>query len=351
MSLALVALFAAACDDDRRTDGDGDSDTDVDVDVDGDTDVDADGDGDSDLDGDGDIDGDADTDTDGDDDGDSVVPIGCDGLEEGLNEGFVVGTLARSFYLDLPEGVDGGGPWPVLFNWHGLGDSATNMRGLVAPLVDNDEMPFIAVTPEDSEFTVMGYSVDWEVFRVDAETNREVQLFDEVLACLDERWGVDPDRVYTTGFSLGAILSDMLGVTRGDRIAAVATYSGGYFSNPDNLATLGALRGMVSWPDPSHGNPYAQLIIHGGETDGFNAVVAQLQFDVYAVNDAGYLNGMGHDAVICDHGMGHTAPVPGMMPAQLLEFFADHPRGTVDSPYAAGLPVDFGDFCAFQGAP
>ena len=30
--------------------------------------------------------------------------------------------------------------------------------------------------------------------------NREARLFDAVLGCLDRRWGVDRDRVYTVGF-------------------------------------------------------------------------------------------------------------------------------------------------------
>ena len=336
LALALTwgGLFIGCDDTDRDIEGDGDADMDSDVDGDGDADTDVD----------------SDADTDGDADGDVEVPVGCEGLASGLNSGFIVDGLERSFYIDLPSGAAGGGPWPVVFNWHGLGDTAANMRGLVSPLVDNREMPFIAITPEDSEFPMMGFSVDWEVFAVDPTTNRELRLFDELMVCVDAIWGVDEDRVYSTGFSLGSIVSDALGAARGDQIAAIATYSGGYLSNPTNVATLGMLAGNVDWPEPTHGNSYAQLILHGGVTDVFNAYVTQIRFNTFATNDAAYLNGMGHDIVICDHGRGHTAPVPGMLPAQIIEFFVDHPRGTTSSPYAEGLPADYADYCSFQGA-
>lgn len=260
----------------------------------------------------------------------------------------MVDGVAREFILNLPDGVESGGPWPVVFNWHGLGDTATNMNGLISSIYNDAAFPFIGVTPEDSNFTVLGNSVDWDVFQVNATTNREARLFDEILACLEKRYTVDANHVHSMGFSLGSILTDMLGTIRGDRLASIATYSGGYFSDADNVATLGMLSSMVNWPAPTHTNAYGQVILFGGPTDTVSFGGIPVKFDVFAANDTKYLNGLGHDLIVCNHAQGHSAPAPGFTGKQIVEFFKAHPKGTVASPYATGLPADYPAYCAFN---
>ena len=172
--------------------------------------------------------GPADDDVADDDTGDDdtvPVPTHCEPLAEGMNEGFDVDGEERSFILNMPSDVEEGGPYPVVFNFHGLGDTATNMSSLLSGHVDGD-WPFIAVTVEDTDYLMFNFPLDWAVFEVD-ENNKEARLFDEVLACIDARWGVDEDHVHATGFSIGSICVDMLCTLRGEQIASVATYSGG----------------------------------------------------------------------------------------------------------------------------
>ena len=281
-----------------------------------------------------------------------VVTGPCATLVEGRNSGFPAGGFERDFILTLPTGVDDSDSWPVVFNWHGLGDSAQNMSGLVAGLVNRPEFRFIAVTPEDTNFVLEipfagGQNMDWEIFQVN-DSNRELALYDAVLACIDERWGVDRDQVHSMGFSLGGIVTDMLGTMRGDELASIATYSGGYWSNPDNVDVM--LNQVVSWPEYQVTNKYAQLFLHGGTSDLYDVSVTQLHFDQYAVADAQMLNDQGHDAVVCNHNGGHRAPAPGMSGDRVIDFFAAHPRGLATSPYASsGLPEDFADYCNFSG--
>ena len=212
-------------------------------------------------------------------------------------------------------------------------------------------MPFIAVTPEDTDYEidvpVLGkFPMDWDVFMV-TEDSLEVKLFDAVLDCLDQRWGVDDAHIHSMGFSLGGITTDMLANMRGEELASVATYSGGYWSTPGNVDPL--LEAFIQWPPYTVQNEYAQLFLHGGPADSFPLGITSLQFDEFAAADATLLNALGHDIIMCDHGQGHTAPGPGMGGDKLIQFFADHPLGTTDSPYADGLPGDFADYCAFQG--
>ena len=59
-------------------------------------------------------------------------PADCSVLHAGTITGFVVDGLERSFILTLPPGTEMRGMWPVAFNWHGLGDTASNMSRLIA---------------------------------------------------------------------------------------------------------------------------------------------------------------------------------------------------------------------------
>lgn len=291
-------------------------------------------------------------DTDGETSETTGVASPCDALVDGLNTDFDVGGTARSFHLDLPSGVDEGGPWAVVFSWHGLGDTAGNFRNLFAGLVDNPDMPFILVTPEDTDhpltIPLAGRApFDWDTFAVADQGvgNLEVELFDAVLACIDERWGVDAEHVHTAGFSLGGVTSDMLATTRGEQIAAVATWSGGYWNNPDNVGL--ALGSVVSWPEFAVANPYPQLIVHGGPTDEMDIVpnLYTMSFYEFALSDHAFLRDAGHGVVICAHAGGHTAP-GNVSPATVIEFFAAHPLGVGSSPWLSEPPQL--DGCTFD---
>jgi poly(3-hydroxybutyrate) depolymerase len=276
-----------------------------------------------------------------------VTGLACEAVVEGINEGFLVDGEPRTFYLDLPASVETGGPWPVLFNYHGLGDTAANMRRLLSGAVDDPVMPFILVTPEDTNFALAGVmNIDWDVATVTTD-NREARMFDEVLACLESRWGVDEDHVHAVGFSMGGFVVDALGTVRGEQLASIVSYSGAYGN--DALNVTGFLASLVSWPDLTTSNSYVQVLLHGGTADTYDMTVQVLHFDQFAANDAAFLNDHGHDVILCNHGGGHH--VPGDFASdELLRFFADHPRGTVDSPYASGLPATFPGYCTFLGA-
>ena len=256
----------------------------------------------------------------------------CRALITGWNSGFVVDGLPRSFYLDLPVGVGTGGPWPVVFSWHGMGDPPEPMRALLRDEIDGPRYRFILVTPDDLNLSPP-LGADWDNLEL-RDGSIEARLFDEVISCLDARFGVDPDRIHSIGFSSGAIVSNMLGVVRGDRIASLVTFSGAYWSNPKNTNPLAA------WPALATTNPYVQLLMYGGGTD----IAFGANFTFYAGTDIPYLNAAGHDVIGCDHGGGHALP-SGFGGDKIAAFLAAHPRGIGASPYAAGLPAGYPSLC------
>jgi len=280
-----------------------------------------------------------------DEEAEAAAGVTCETVGEGWNRGFLVDGLPRDFILDLPAGAATGGPWPVIFNFHGLGDTAENMSRLLSGSVDDSTFPFILVTPEDTNYAIMGMvNIDWDVAVV-TTANKEARLFDEVLACLESRFGVDESHVHAVGFSMGGFVTDMLGTVRGEQMASLVTYSGAYGSDTANLS--GLLASVVSWPSDVVANKYVQVFLHGGTTDTYSLGVQTVHFDQIAQNDVAFLNGRGHDAVICNHGGGHSVP-SGFRARQLLEFFAAHPLGTTDSPFSTAFPAGYPGYCAFS---
>jgi len=331
LQLCIALLFASAsgCD----TDSDESSDVGSHSDPDSDTDADADTDSDSDTDS----------------EGEREVSPGCAALADGWNEGYPVGSETYDLYLHLPEGVENNanGNWAVVFNWHSLGTSAHDFDNMIADIYDNDSMPFIGVTVNSNGHMMMGADMTWNVFQVNPNENGEIAVFDSLLECFDNRFGIDDDHIHSMGFSLGGIMTDMLATTRGDVIASVATYSGGYLSNDDNVATLGMLSGMVSWPEPDHRNQYSQLLCHSGPKDTFNLGVIIVHFNQFASNDIPYLNALGHDVIACanEAGSGHGDLRGLPSPLNFVEFFKAHPMGTHDTPWSASLPEVGYDLC------
>lgn len=293
---------------------------------------------------------------------DVITPITCADLVEGLNEGLYIGEgtneLERSFYLRLPDDVESKDDWPVVFLFHGYGDSAPNFEKLLTGQVNNADMPFILVTPRARAdiftFGVPPKGLDWDMITL-SDGSAEADLFDGILACLEEKYGTDENHVHVAGFSAGAITSDSIGLLRSDKVASIFTYSGAYFSNELDRDDLGEIMGMTvgdffTWPDfEEEHNKYPQVIVSGAEgkdiwsTSGFT-----IEFQHMATFDANYLTEMGHNVILCNHGGSHTTA--GLNSTDMITFFKDHPLGTNVSPYNEGLP-DGWDICKYRDQP
>lgn len=283
-----------------------------------------------------DDDDDEDDDDNDDDDNDSTPPPGCDTLVEGLNEGFMVDGIERFFYLSLPEDVENSWPWPVVFNWHGYGASAAGIHELIEDLVDTPGFPFIAVSPASTRML----TADWDLVNGLDPNNREVRLFEELLEELDVCFGVDWDHVHSMGFSFGGSVSKFLAIRKNDVIASIATYSGGYASNPANRFPYA----IANWPElESAEYKYVEMQVHGGLIDWMI-----LPMGIYAENDLPYLNEKGHDVIECRHNFIHTVPEWFMPPLGLIEFFSDHPYGTEESSYSFGMPDYYPNACFYS---
>ncbi len=134
------------------------------------------------------------------------------------NERIVVGGLARLFRLVVPDAVNGGKAVPLVFAFHGLGDS----KDRFAQYSRLDELAqkqgFVLVYP-NARALFWPLTSEW--------AREDFAFFDMLYAQLALGYNIDPNRVFLIGNSNGAYFSHLLAMERANRIAAIAVHSGG----------------------------------------------------------------------------------------------------------------------------
>ena len=245
----------------------------------------------------------------------------CPAMEPGTVE-IVSAGLQRAIHLTLPaQPADA----PVLFIYHGNGSNAAQFVQFFQAERIAREFGVIVVTPSSTG----QYQIEWPIIRGERKGPDET-LFLDVLACLDEAFGIDRRRVYTTGFSAGALWSTHLVMQRGEYLAGAAIFSGG-------VSTFTTAYTTPAWPMPvlaTHGGPTDEVVIRFDQTT--DEMVRKLVAD-------------GHLTVLCTHSRGHT--IPWNIPDLMMPFLLAHAYGEVDTDaYADGLPGVWPEGCVLQRA-
>ena len=130
----------------------------------------------------------------------------------------------RTYILHLPSGYDASVAHPLVFVLHGLGDSPSNFMNGTGFNGLSDANGFIVVYPAtlDMLFGATAWNNGANPFGQADDVGFLAALIDD----LSTQYNVDQDRVYSTGFSMGGIMSHRLACDLEDRIAAIASGSG-----------------------------------------------------------------------------------------------------------------------------
>ncbi|MEC9071833.1 MAG: hypothetical protein VX938_05610, partial [Myxococcota bacterium] len=219
----------------------------------------------------------------------------CPQLSAGLQTFQAAGT-AREVDLKLPAEPSGA---PVVFMWHGLGDTIANFSNAMGAGGLTTGLGAIVVTPAVLPGGLMALWGFPSALGDDSAT--DLGLFDDLLYCLDQQFDIDNERVYSVGFSGGALWTSYLLMQRSEYLAAALVFSGG-------VNAAGGQGLIFDYETPLH--PLPVMLAHGGATDVYNMVVAQLEFQKMVELMADSLVADGHFAVLCDHGAGHTITSP-----------------------------------------
>ena len=142
-----------------------------------------------------------------------VSQIGNFGKNLVQQEFYNTGTL--NYLLFMPDDTSAviDGKYPLLISLHGIGDRGNNVQllkrdGMPKILDGYRTFPFIVVSPQCPE------STEWYYDRTDHLT---IALIRDII----DRYPVDPNRVYATGYSMGGIGTYDLAIRYPDTFAAI----------------------------------------------------------------------------------------------------------------------------------
>jgi poly(3-hydroxybutyrate) depolymerase len=277
--------------------------------------------------------------------GGGVCPVFAGGptLDASLVTGFPSGGDQRSFRMIVPPNYDGSEPWPVMFAWHWLNASSSSFVNQGELESAAEEMRFLIVVPDHLE-NANGdktYLLNWPFAEVWG-AEKELQFFDDLLACVDANFNVDPRQIHGVGVSAGALwLAHLTSTSRADHLATAVSLSGGLGRDPFGVWD------MMFTPQAHR---FPAIVLWGGPTD--NLVVVDFAAASTRLMDA--LIGNGHFVVSCTHDSGHAVPPIEAPPDGgtrfrfLWRFMAEHPYGTPagTSPWQqAGLPPETPPWC------
>src|SRR5262249_46593832 len=142
------------------------------------------------------------------------------GTRAGMLMHWTIDGVQRDAIVFAPASRTGAAKHPLIFAFHGHGGNA---QGTVMQMHLQTVWPQAVVvypqglnspSPLDPSATRPG----WQ-FKSGDSNDRDLELFDAMLATLEQRYNVDPRRIYTTGFSNGGIFSYLLWAERAKTIA------------------------------------------------------------------------------------------------------------------------------------
>lgn len=244
----------------------------------------------------------------------------CPEFKEGTLEFEVDGKSRRAevWMSDEAKSQDG----PLIFFWHGMGSTPQDAMIFSQQLSAIKAQGGILVGPYAGTSPAPAMGMPWYLTTGSGE-HLDMRLADEIVACANEKVGIDTKRIHSTGFSAGALNSVQFSMLRSGYVASMASWSGGLMGNPEVQDS---------------GNKYAAFLFHGGVNDtqiiNFKNVTEAYEKE---------LTGAGHFSIVCDHGGGHSYPQGTA--ANVWQFLQDHPYGTAPSPYAEKLPAAFPSYC------
>lgn len=136
-----------------------------------------------------------------------------------------LGTRARrDGLIYTPRSYDHGQPAPLCIIMHGAGGNAKG--ALFPPLEDIAEKTGIILLSPQSQ------SSSWDVIR--GGYGPDIQVLDETLKSVFERYTIDPHQCSIGGFSDGASYALSVGTTNGDLFTHIVAFSPG-FMRPGSL--------------------------------------------------------------------------------------------------------------------
>lgn len=155
---------------------------------------------------------------------------------QGTTMTWTVEGVQRVALVFAPAPTIAGVKHPIVFVFHGHGG---NMQGMAQSAHIQTFWPGAIVvypqgvpTPSPGPGDPQGLRPGWQFEAGQTGTNdRDLKFFDAMLATFEQKFSVDDQRIYSTGFSNGAIFSYLLWAERGKVLAAFGICAGMLWSS------------------------------------------------------------------------------------------------------------------------
>lgn len=160
----------------------------------------------------------------------------------------------RDYKLFLPSGYDSLSSMPLVFNLHGFTSTAEGIEDRSQMNMIADTAGFIVCYPNGID---RAWNVGWQF----GSNANDVGFINAMIDTFLLKYKIDPNRIYSTGFSNGGFMSYRLACELNDRIAAIASVAGGfspdYFGNcePNRPVPVMQIHGTFDLIVPINGSP------------------------------------------------------------------------------------------------
>jgi polyhydroxybutyrate depolymerase len=143
-----------------------------------------------------------------------------------------VGGHDRTVIVHVPTGYTASAKVPLVLNMHGSGSTAAEQELFTGMDAESDVAGFIVAYPQ--ALIPSGTGFDWNIPGVPlargahppAHPANDMAFLGQLVTILEQRYCVNPERVYATGFSGGARITSQLACDDSNIFAAVAPVSG-----------------------------------------------------------------------------------------------------------------------------
>lgn len=253
-----------------------------------------------------------------------------------------VGSKQRSFFVDLPS--DTSKPMAVIFSWHGYGQDSAAWRASPKWNPNQDPaVPAIIVTPIDTKLQPP-FGLDWDIAAATPDSkNIDLAFFEAMVECLAKNQSIDENRLYSFGFSAGAVVTNMIHSRFPKRLAAIVTASGAWMN--DKAQTDGIkIPFPWKWPALDPADKGNVLMTHGGPKDV--TVLELMNLENAAQAAIPFLKAAQRTVVDCAHNNGHTLH-PNVDIALMSKYLFAHRLGE-PSPFAGGTLQGYPASCTLR---
>jgi predicted esterase len=186
-------------------------------------------------------------------------------------------------------------------------------------------MPIVIVTPTDTGLflqQIPSGGLDWDI--EGSDSNVDFPYFQGMLSCLEGQFSIDKTRIYSFGFSAGAVFTNLLASQWPHLFAATVSESGAWFSDPAERAVTDGV-GLFypwTWPALAPADKGSVLVTHGGPSD-YATIISIEAANQFAVP---FLLAAKRTVVDCAHTAGHAVD-PLVDNGMIYEYLLAHQLG------------------------